>query len=93
MIGGPAFILIPQALLRGLLPFAVHLDDALRTELHIRVDKDFQAVCLVSQNIVGTAANNDAGTLFRQLRDDLVLMLPQNVLVGGAEHSVGKSRR
>ena len=87
-----ALILIPHTLLRGLLPLTVDLHDALGTERHIRVDKDFQAVCLVPQNIVGTAANNDAGTLFRQLRDDLVLMLPENVLVGGAEHPVGKGR-
>lgn len=60
VIGGPAFILIPQAFLRGLLPFTVHFDDALSPELHICVDKDLQAVRLVLQNIVGTAANNDA---------------------------------
>ena len=40
VIGGPAFILIPQAFLRGLLPFTVHFDDALSPELHICVDKD-----------------------------------------------------
>lgn len=44
MIGGAALVLIPQTLLRGLLPLAVDLHDALGTEFQIRMDKDLQAV-------------------------------------------------
>lgn len=76
VIGGSAFILIPQALLRGPLPLAIHFDDAFRTELHIHVDKDFQTVRLVLQNVVGTAANNDARVFFRKSGNDLILLPP-----------------
>ena len=87
-----ALVLIPQTLLRGLLPLAVDLHDALGTERHVRMDKNLQAVRRVLQNVVRTASHNDAGAFCGKVRDDLVLMLPENVLVGGAEHPVGKGR-
>ena len=71
VIGGTAFVLIPQTLLRGLLPFAVHLNDALVPELHIRMDKDLQAIRLVLQNEVGTASDDYTRPFFRKLRNDL----------------------
>ena len=58
-----AFVLIPQALLRGLLPLAVDLHDALGTQRQIRMDKNLQAVRRVLQNVVRTAAHNDTGPL------------------------------
>ena len=61
MICGAALILIPQAFLGSLLPFAVYLDDALGAESHVRRDKDLQAVCFILQNGVGTATDDDAG--------------------------------
>ena len=76
VIRRPALVLIPQALLRGLLPLAVDLHDAVGAERHIRMDKDLQAVCLILQNVVRAAAHDDAGTFFGQFRDDIVLMLP-----------------
>ena len=88
-----AFILIPQALLRGLLPLTVDLHDALGAERHVRMDKDLQAGRRVLQNVVGTAANNDARAFFRESGDRIALMLPQNILVGGAECPVGKGCR
>ena len=36
----------------------------------------------------GAASHDDAGPICGKVRDDLVLVLPENVLVGGAEHSV-----
>ena len=56
-----------------------------------RMDKDLQAVRLVLQNEIGAAADDDAGAFFGELRDDLVLVIPQNIFVGGAEHPVGKA--
>ena len=58
---GAALVLIPQTLLRGLLPLAVDLHDALGTECHICMDKDLQAVRCVLQNVIRAAAHNDAG--------------------------------
>ena len=83
VIGGAALVLIPQALLRRLLPFAVDLDNALGPERHIRMNENLQAVGLVPQDVVGTAADNDAGAFLRKLRNDLILMIPEDILVGG----------
>ena len=47
VICGTAFILVAQAFLRGLFTFSINLDDAAGTEIHICVDKDFQAVGLI----------------------------------------------
>ena len=80
MIRRTAFVLVAQALIRGLLPFTTHLDDAFGTEFHIRMDKDLQTVRLVLQNVVGTAPDDDARFFFRKLRNDLILVFPQNIL-------------
>ena len=90
MVGGAALVLVLQTLLGGLLPLTVDLDDALGTELHIRMDEDLQAVGLVLQDVIGAAADDDAGAFFGQSGDDLILVRPENVLVGGAEHPVGE---
>ena len=92
VIGRAALVLIPQTFLRGLLSFTVDLHDAVGAERQIRVDKDLQAVRRVLQNIVGTAANDDARAFCGKVCDDLVLPLPQDILVGGAEGSIGKRR-
>ena len=54
------------------------------------MDKDLQAVRRVLQNVVRAAAHDDAGPFCGKVCDDLVLPLPQDILVGGAEHPVGK---
>ena len=93
VVAGAVIVDLSDLLLDLLLRQRVHLHGLLETEILVRMDEHAHNIRSACQNIVGTAANNDAGPLFRQLRDDLVLMLPQNILVGGAEHSVGKSCR
>ena len=57
------------------------------------MDKDLQAVRRVLQNVVRAAAHDDAGPFCGKVCDDLVLPLPQDILVGGAEHPVRESVR
>ena len=76
VIGRAALVLVAQALLGRLLALAVDLDDALGAERHIRVDKDLEALGLVLQNVVRTAADDDAGPLFGKLADDAALNFP-----------------
>lgn len=61
VIRRPALVLIPQALLRGLLPLAVDLHDAPGAECHVRMDKDLQTVGRVLQDVVCAATHDDAG--------------------------------
>ena len=61
---------------RGLLPLTVDLHDALGAERQIRMDKDLQAVGLVLQDVIGAAADDDAGPLFGKLADDAALNFP-----------------
>ena len=65
VIGCPALILVPQAILRGLFPLAIYLNDAFCAVLHIGMDKNFQAIRLILQNEVGTAADDTAPLPFR----------------------------
>ena len=93
VIRRPPLVLIPQTFLRGLLPLAVDLHDALGAERQIRMDKDLQAVRRALQNVVRATAHDDAGSFCGKVCDDLVLPLPQDILVGGAEHPVRESVR
>ena len=54
VIGRPTLVLVLQPLLRGLLPLTIYLDDSFRTEGHICMNKDLQAVRFVFQDIVCT---------------------------------------
>ena len=59
---GAALVLIPQTLLRGLLPLTVDLHDTLGAECHICMDKDLHAVRRILQNVIRAASHNDAGS-------------------------------
>ena len=64
------------------------LDDALGAEFHVGMDKDFETVGGVAQDVVGAAANDDAGFFLGKIGDDLVLDFPQIILIGGAESTI-----
>ena len=90
VVGGAALVLLLQPSFGRFLPLAVDPHDAVSPELHVRVDKDLQAVGAVLQDKIGAAPYDDAGLFFRKLPDDPVLQLPEQVLVGGAEAAVGE---
>ena len=92
VIGGTALIFFLQSGFGRFLPLPIDLHDAVSTELHVCVDIDLQAVGAVLQNKIGAASHDDAGLFFRQLPDDPVLQLPEQVLVGGAKAAVGEGR-
>ena len=92
VVGGAALIFFLQPGFGRFLPLAVDPHDAVSPELHVRVDKDLQAVGAVLQDKIGAASHNDAGLFFCQFPDDPVLQLPKQVLVGGAEAAVGEGR-
>ena len=46
------------------------------------MNKNFQTVRLVPQDIIRTSADNDARALLRKLRDDLALRNPEDILIG-----------
>lgn len=88
IIGASALILILQPLLRGLGPLAVLFHNALCPEGHICMNEDLQNIGTVLQDKVRTPADNDAGALLCQIRNDIALNLPENILVGGAAVAV-----
>ena len=92
VVGSAALVLLLQTGLGRFLPLPVDPHDAVSPELHVRVDKDPQAVGAVLQDKIGAASYDDAGLFFRKLPDDPVLQLPEQVLIGEAEAAVGKGR-
>lgn len=81
IIGASALIL--QPLLRSLGPLAVLFHNALCPEGHICMNEDLQNIGTVLQDKVRTPADNDAGALLCQIRNDIALNLPEDVLIGG----------
>ena len=92
VISSAALILLLQTGFGRFLPFPIDPHDAVSPELHVRVDKDLQAVGAVLQDKIGAASYDDAGLFFCQLPDDPILQLPEQVLVGGAKTAVGEGR-
>lgn len=92
IIGASALILILQPLLRSLGPLAVLFYNALCPEGHICMNEDLQNIGTVLQDKVRTPADNDAGALLYQIRNDIALNLPEDVLVGGAAVAVCQQR-
>ena len=76
VIGGTAFVLVLQPLLRRSIPLSINLYDSFCPESHIRMDKDLQTICRIPQDIVCAAANNDTGFLLGKLCNDLILDFP-----------------
>ena len=79
-----------QTLLRGLLRLAVQAHNALGAMLHIGMDENMQRVRTVLEDEVRTAADDDAGTLFRQVADDVGLA---DVELVGNGHRVDQTHR
>ena len=73
-------ILLREAFFGRLITFAVTLDDPLCAAVHIRVDKNMQAVLPIPQNIVRAAPDNHAVSLCSKLLDDLRLLDIQAVI-------------
>lgn len=92
IIGASALILILQPLLRSLGPLAVLFHNALCPEGHICMNEDLQNIGTVLQDKVRTPADNDAGAFLCQIRNDIALNLPENILVGGAAVAVCQQR-
>lgn len=92
IIGASALILILQPLLRGLGPLAILFHNALCPEGHVCMNEDLQNIGTVLQDKVRTPADNDAGALLCQIRNDIALNLPENILVGGAAVAVCQQR-
>ena len=92
IIGASALILILQPLLRGLGLLAVLFHNALCPEGHICMNEDLQNIGTVLQDKVRTPADNDAGALLCQIRNDIALNLPEDVLIGGAAVAVCQQR-
>jgi len=88
IIGASALILILQPLLRSLGPLAVLFHNALCPEGHVCVNEDLQNIGTVLQDKVRTPADNDAGALLCQIRNDIALNLPEDFLIGGAAVAV-----
>lgn len=88
IIGASALILILQPLLRSLGPLAVLFYNALCPEGHVCMNEDLQNIGTVLQDKVRTPADNDAGALLCQIRNDIALNLPENNPVGGAAVAV-----
>lgn len=92
IIGASALILILQPLLRSLGPLAVLFHNALCPEGHVCMNEDLQNIGTVLQDKVRTPADNDAGALLCQIRNDIALNLPENIPVGGAAVAVCQQR-
>lgn len=92
IIGASALILILQPLLQGLGPLAILFHNALCPEGHICMNEDLQNIGTVLQDKVRTPADNDAEALLCQIRNDIALNLPENILVGGAAVAVCQQR-
>lgn len=92
IIGASALILILQPLLRSLSPLAVLFYNALCPEGHVCMNEDLQHIGTVLQDKVRTPADNDAGALLCQIRNDISLNLPEDVLIGGAAVAVCQQR-
>lgn len=90
IIGASALIL--QPLLQSLGPLAVLFHNALCPEGHICMNEDLQNIGTVLQDKVRTPADNDAEALLCQIRNDIALNLPENILVGGAAVAVCQQR-
>lgn len=92
IIVASALILNLQPLLRSLGPLAVLFHNTLCPEGHICMNEDLQNIGTVLQDKVRTPADNDAGALLCQIRNDIALNLPENVLIGGAAVAVCQQR-
>lgn len=92
IIGASVLILILQPLLRSLGPLAVPFYNALCPEGHVCMNEDLQNIGTVLQDKVRTPADNDAEALLCQIRNDIALNLPENILVGGAAVAVCQQR-
>ena len=92
VISSAALIFFLQSGFGRFLPLPIDLQDTVSPELHVRVDKDLQAVGAVLQDKIGAASYDDAGLFFCQLPDDPVLQLPEQVLVAGAKAAVSEGR-
>lgn len=88
-----ALILISQSLLGRLLSLAVHFNNPLCSKIYISVNKHFQAICIVLQNIIRTTTDNYARLFFCKLCDDFILIFPQNILICRSEYLIRKSIR
>lgn len=93
VVGCAPLILIPQALLRGLLALAIHLDDALCAKRGIGVDEHAQKIRLIAQDVVCTPPHDDAGAFLGQIRDDLELDFPKVVLVVWPQMREGRGQK
>ena len=64
VVGGAALVLLLQTSFGRFLPFPIDPHDAVSPELHVRVDKDLQAVGAALQDKIGAASHDDAGLFF-----------------------------
>ena len=82
VVGCAALVL--QALLGRIAARAILLDDASGAAGNVGVDEHAQAIGFVAQNVICTAADDNAGTLLCEIQDHLLLNPPEVVLEGMA---------
>ena len=79
VIGSALRIAVQQELFRLFRRFAVLAQDAVDPELHIGMQEDVHAVGALTQDVVGTTADDHARLLFREVADQVVLNHIQSV--------------
>ena len=93
MICGAALILIFKALFGGDIGFAVDLGNSADTEVLIGVNKDFETVRLIPQNVVRAPAHYYAGLFQGKIGNNSALRFPKIILVIESERTVGQKRQ
>ena len=96
VVGGAALVFLVQKFFRvGIVDF-VDFSNAFYSFFHIGVNEYAQDVRAVTQNVVGTATDDDARFFFGMFCDELCLEIPDCVFVRGGsvtasvdEHSAG----
>ena len=68
-----ASVLIRKTLFDLDVGLAVCLEDTARLEIHIRTDKDVEAIVSVAENVIGASAYDNALSFFRKLLDNVYL--------------------
>ena len=81
MVCCTSLIFIFYALFWRLLSFTIFFHNTLSSILQVCMDKDFQTVCLILQNIISTSANDDAGALFCKLCNNPLLDTPEIIFI------------
>lgn len=81
IIGFPFVVFVPDSFFGGVFPVPVDGDDPLGPLFIGSMNEHRQAIGNVPEDVVGAAANDDAGALGRQIGDHFLLGQPQLIRI------------